>query len=226
MAPLVSAAATPPVAGLFADGRSGMLDPMSEPPIMLCDVMETLVHEPYYQELPAFFEMTLEELAAAQHPTAWLEFEEGCIDEAAYLARFFRDGRVVDREALRAHMSGAYRWLDGMEGVLADLHAAGLTIHALSNYSVWYELIDEKLRLSRYLKWTFVSCRTGVRKPDPEAFLGPCRTLGLDPAACLFIDDQPANVAVARGLGMDAILFRDAPTLRRDLGELGILSRG
>jgi HAD superfamily hydrolase (TIGR01509 family) len=201
-----------------------MLPAMARP-IVLCDVMETLVHEPYYTDLPGFFGMTLAELAAAQHPTAWVEFEEGRIDEATYLAKFFRDGPAVDREALRAYMRRSYRWLDGVEGVLAELHAAGLTIHALSNYSTWYELIEEKLHLSRYLAWTFVSCRTGVRKPNPEAFLGPCRTLGVASEACLLIDDRPANVAAARAVGMPAIPFRDATSLRGALADLGILRR-
>jgi len=208
---------------LPGDDRGGMLRAMSVPPIVLCDVMQTLVHEPYYEELPAFFGMTLEALGAAQHPTAWVEFEEGRIDEATYLARFFRDGRAVDREALRAHLRRSYRWLDGVEGVLAAVKAAGLTIHALSNYSAWYELIEERLHLSRYLEWTFVSCRTGVRKPDPEAFLGPCRTLGVEPQACLFIDDQPTNVATARRVGMRAIHFRDAQSLREELVAQRIL---
>ncbi len=196
---------------------------MSAPPIVLFDVMQTLVHEPYYEELPAFFGMTLEQLGAAQHPTAWVEFEEGRIDEATYLEKFFRDRRAVDREALRAYLRSAYRWLDGVEEVLAAVKAAGLTIHALSNYSAWYELIEEQLHLSRYLDWTFVSCRTGVRKPDPEAFLGPCRTLGVEPQACLFIDDQQTNVAAARRLGMGAIHFHDARSLRRTLVEREIL---
>lgn len=209
--------------GLPGGGWGGMLRPMSGRPIVLCDVMDTLVHEPYYTELPAFFGMTLAQLGAAQHPTAWVEFEEGRIDEATYLRKFFRDGRVVNREALRAYMRRAYRWLDGVETVLADLQAAGLTIHALSNYSSWYELIEDKLGLSRYLEWTFVSCRTGVRKPDPEAFLGPCRTLGVTPDACLLIDDRAANAAAARAVGMGAIRFRDAQSLRGELAALGIL---
>jgi HAD superfamily hydrolase (TIGR01509 family) len=199
-----------------------MLRAMSRP-IVLCDVMETLVHEPYYRELPAFFGMTLAELAAAQHPTAWVEFEEGRIDEATYLRKFFRDGRAVDREALRSYLRRSYRWLDGVEQILADLRAAPCTIHALSNYSAWYELIETQLHLSRYLEWTFVSCRTGVRKPDPDAFLGPCRALGVPPAACLLVDDRAANVAAARAVGMAAIHFQDAPSLRRALAERGIL---
>ncbi len=51
-----------------------------------------------------------------------------------------------------------YRFLDGMETLLTRLHAAGYEMHALSNYPVWYQIIEEKLRLSRFMDWTFVSC--------------------------------------------------------------------
>jgi hypothetical protein len=119
-------------------------------PVLLLDVMGTLVHEPFFDELPAFFGMTLDELLAAKHPTAWIEFEHGRLSEAGYLARYFRDGRSVDGAALRAHMTAAYRWLDGVPELLAELHAAGRPMHALSNYPVWYELIEAKLSLSRW----------------------------------------------------------------------------
>jgi len=31
-------------------------------------------------------------------------------------------------------------------------------VHALSNYPCWYHIIEEKLQLSRFLSWTFISC--------------------------------------------------------------------
>jgi HAD superfamily hydrolase (TIGR01509 family) len=192
-------------------------------PILLLDVMDTLVHEPFFVELPAFFGMTLEELLAAKHPTAWIEFEEGRLTEPEYLARFFRDGREVDGAALRAHMSAAYRWLDGVPQLLAELHAAGRPMHALSNYPVWYELIEAKLGLSARVSWSFVSCRTGVRKPDPRAYLGAAEALGVAPADCLFVDDRATNVDGARAVGMPALRFTGAPALGAELVERGLL---
>ena len=57
--------------------------------ILLFDVMNTLVYDPFYVEVPAFFGLTLAELHALKHPTAWLEFEVNAIDERAFLPRFF-----------------------------------------------------------------------------------------------------------------------------------------
>jgi HAD superfamily hydrolase (TIGR01509 family) len=116
----------------------------------------------------------------------------------------------------------SYRFIDGMEALLASLHAAGYEMHVLSNYPCWYELIEAKLALSRFLAWSFVSCRTGVRKPDAEAFLGPARQLGASPAELLLIDDRRKNCDAALGVGMDAIVFHDAPTLRRELLARGV----
>jgi HAD superfamily hydrolase (TIGR01509 family) len=110
--------------------------------------------------------------------------------------------------------------------LLAELKAGGVAMYALSNYPPWYEMIDERLKLSRYLELRFVSCRTGVRKPAPEAYLGPCRALGRAPAECLFIDDRATNCDAARAQGLHALHFDgSAVNLRARLGELGLLSR-
>jgi HAD superfamily hydrolase (TIGR01509 family) len=184
--------------------------------------MDTLVHEPFYHEMPAFFGLSLEELLAAKHPTAWIEFELGRLSEADFLASFFRDRRRFDCAAFLRAVREAYRWLPGMEPLVADLSAQGYAIHALSNYPCWYEAIEARLGLSRYLSWSFVSCRTGVRKPDPRAFLGATEALGVRAEACLLVDDREANVAAARALGMDAVRFTSAQELVPELARRGI----
>lgn len=200
--------------------------PMCEPenrPVLLFDVMGTLVYEPFHVEVPAFFGMSLEELLEAKHATAWAEFETGDIDEATLFAIFFKDGHEFDHDKLKSCMTDSYRWLDGMKELLADLREAGFSIHALSNYPEWYRLIEERLGLSRYLEWSFVSCHTGVRKPDPEAYLGAARALGVEPGDCIFVDDREGNCRSARRVGMDAVLFRTAKSLRAELAERGLL---
>ena len=194
------------------------------PTILLLDVMETLVTEPYYRAMPGFFGMSLEELQAAKHPTSWIEFEKGQLAEAEYLPRFFRDKRPVDGEGLRRCVMDAFDWLDGMETLLAELHAAGHEMHALSNYPIWYEMIEEKLQLSRYLQWSFVSCHTGVRKPDPQAYLGAAKSLRVAPRDCLFIDDRLRNVQAAQAVGMDVIHRQSGEQLRDELVRRRLLS--
>jgi 2-haloacid dehalogenase len=67
-----------------------------------------------------------------------------------------------------------------------------------------------------------VSGEIGLIKPDPAIYAHHARTFGLDPAATLFIDDNPANVEGARAAGWQAIRFEGAEKLREDLRGFGI----
>ena len=147
-------------------------------PLILFDVMGTLVYNPFFREIPAFFGLTYDELLRRKIRHSWIEFETGAISEAEYFARLFADGSRFDEDAFRSCVADAYCWLDGMQTCLSELCGAGNEVHTLSNYPVWYRTIEEKLQLSRYLQWTFVSCHTRVRKPQPQAFLGAAQKLG------------------------------------------------
>ena len=48
---------------------------------------------------------------------------------------------------------------------------------------------------------------TGVLKPDPRAYLTCLQQLGVAGDRCVFVDDQPRNVAGAKAVGLDAVLF-------------------
>jgi HAD superfamily hydrolase (TIGR01509 family) len=186
--------------------------------------MDTLVVDPFRHVMPAFFGMTLEQLLEEKHPTAWGRFERSELSEAEFLASFFKDGREYDREGFRAQVRASYRWIEGIEAVLARLRQHGTDMHALSNYPEWYAWIEERLGLSRYLSWTFVSCHTRLRKPDPAAYEFAARQLGLAPEQVLFIDDRRTNCDAARAMGMAAIHFQgDVAGLERALVAAGAL---
>lgn len=186
--------------------------------------MDTLVVDPFRHVMPAFFGMTLEQMLAEKHPTAWGRFERSERSETEFLASFFKDGREYDREGFRARVRASYRWIEGVEDLLARLRQRGADMHALSNYPEWYAWIEESLGLSRYLSWTFVSCRTRLRKPDPAAYELAARQLGREPEQVLFIDDRRQNCDAARAIGMTAIHFQgDVAELERDLVAAGAL---
>ena len=188
----------------------------SAPRALLLDVMSTLVYDPYAVELPAFFSLSMRELFSRVHPTAWVRFERAEIDEQTFFQLFLPDHpEAIDGPALRAMLHGAYRFLDGVEPLLQDLRASGIPMHALSNYPIWYEVIEDKLALSRYLSWQFVSWKTGIRKPDKGAYTGAARALGLRPDQCVFVDDRDSNCRAAAAVGMHTVCFDgDADALR------------
>ena len=189
--------------------------------IILWDVMGTLVHDPFFIEVPEFFGMRLDELIAVKHPTSWLRFEQGRIDEEEMLRDFFADRRPCDGPGLKAAMRAAYRFLPGIEQLLQHLHGLGIPMHTLSNYPQWYELIEDAVGLSRYVQWSFVSCKTGARKPAAEAYEAALAGLGVPASACLFIDDREANCEGARAVGMQALRFTSATALEPELSRLG-----
>ncbi len=201
----------------------GLMD--DKRPVLLLDVMSTLVTEPFLEAMPRFFGMTLDEFRAAREPGPWIEFEHGRISEAEYAAHYFKDGRSLDLTAFKAMLFDAYEWMDGAETFLSELRAAGYPMYALSNYSEWYRIIEDKLRLSRFLDWDFVSCKTGHRKPEAAAYRAAIERLGLPPENFIFVDDRQVNVDGARAVGMRAILRTpNIADLRHDLAELGIVT--
>lgn len=193
------------------------------PRVLLLDVMDTLVRDPFYEVVPAFFGMSLDELLAQKDPEAWPRFERGEIDHAEMMETFFADRRRFDHAAFAASVKEAYAFLPGVEVLLAELAARGVAMYALSNYPTWSEWIEEKLELGRFLDWRFVSWRTGARKPAAEAYRRPLRELGMEAAECLFVDDRASNCDAARAVGMRAHRFVDAVELRRALASLGFL---
>lgn len=195
-------------------------------PIVLWDVMGTLVHDPFFEEMPRFFDMSFDSLLQAKHPDAWVQFELGNHSEEEFLASFFSDRRRFDWEGFIDVVRRSYRWIPGMQELLHQLREGGCVMHAFSNYPIWYRLIEERLELSRFIDWTFVSCHTGLRKPDPNAYRHVIERLGVPPERCLFIDDRPNNCEAARGVGMRSLVFEDAASLRRSMQQLGLLESG
>jgi len=185
--------------------------------IVLWDVMGTLVHDPFFVEMPQFFGMTFEDLLEAKHPRAWVEFELGKCTETEFLHRFFDDRRDFDREGFIRAVRASYRWLPGAEALLADLREAGCSMHAFSNYPIWYRMIEERLGLSRFLDWTFVSCETGLRKPDSRCYVAVLRELDVTADQCVFVDDHVRNCEAARQIGIRSVVFEGMDALRTSL---------
>ncbi len=107
--------------------------------------------------------------------------------------------------------------------VLSELRSAAVPCFVLSNM----EPDKYRLRRDRYdffdlLDGCVISGQEGVAKPDQKIFEILLSRYGLEPSATVFIDDVPANVAVARELGVVAIQFTTAAQLRSDLRDLGL----
>lgn len=89
----------------------------------------------------------------------------------------------------------------------ARLKNAGYGLYLLSNAST---RIDEQLRRCPaypLMDGRVVSAEEHLMKPDPAIYLLLCERYGLDPATCLFIDDNLNNCRGAEEAGMQAFHF-------------------
>lgn len=68
----------------------------------------------------------------------------------------------------------------------------------------------------------FSSCWLGVTKPSRRIYVLALKMSHADPARSVFIDDREQNLAPARALGMNTILYTNPATLEADLVLAGV----
>jgi putative hydrolase of the HAD superfamily len=80
-----------------------------------------------------------------------------------------------------------------------------------NNVREWEPLWRSMLPVDEIFELVVDSAFVGMRKPDREIYELTLERMGSDVAAaeCLFVDDIEVNVDAARGLGMNAVHFRD-----------------
>ncbi len=194
--------------------------------VVLFDVMDTLVVDPFFAGIESFFGCDRQSLLRGLAPGVWPRFETGELSADQFYAAMFHDGRSVDGAALEAFLRSRYRMIDGVLPLVEALAHREVPLAALSNYPVWWRMVAEVTPLGALLDWSHVSCETGVRKPDPQAYLGACARLGAAPSEALLVDDREENCRAARDHGLHAHRFTDAASLDAALRDLGLLAAG
>ena len=162
----------------------------------------------------------------------------GCM-LAAYrkLIPYFQEGKISEEEfwkgvRRRTGAKGgmpASLWLEAFEhsyvekkdvfAVAHALHGMGCRTGILSNTEKPARPIMER-ETYRIFDPVVLSWEVGSSKPQGRIFEALIETLGLNPQEILLIDDVAANIAAAKDLGLQGLLFTDAETLRSDLAEL------
>ncbi|HSJ70466.1 MAG TPA: HAD family phosphatase [Acidimicrobiia bacterium] len=107
----------------------------------------------------------------------------------------------------------------GTRAIAETLKDSGMPLYALTNWSAetWPHGVGKFPFLGELFEGIVVSGREGVAKPDPRIFRILIDRFDLDPGTSLYIDDLPANVAVAAEMGFVAHRFTSAADLGRAL---------
>ncbi len=129
-------------------------------------------------------------------------------------------GAELDRErfeALRArflehYRSGlcvATRLFPGMAQVLETIERRGLAWGVVTNKPAWLTApLIQALDLTRRAGCIVCGDTTERKKPSPLPLLHACRCLGLAPARCLYVGDDPRDIEAGRAAGMTTLAVR------------------
>ncbi len=112
--------------------------------------------------------------------------------------------------------------IDGMKELIADIKASGHRLYLLSNISIGFAKSYTDCPYIRDLFALFdglvFSGPIRMAKPSREIFEHILRRFDLEADACLFIDDNAANIAAAEAIGIHGYLFDgDVDALRKSL---------
>ena len=123
---------------------------------------------------------------------------KGTVDEL--LEFWFEGERDVDEKVL---------------DVAKSLREKGVKIGLASdNEQYRAKYLHTEVGLESYFDYMFFSCFLGYTKSDPEFFKYIIDKLKFKPEEIVFFDDDQKNVDVAKGLGIDARLYRSTEQLK------------
>lgn len=127
---------------------------------------------------------------------------------AGRLTRLWRDhdGRRVPRSDAKA--------------TILELHRRGYILGIIANTITETEIPDwmETDGVTQYFKAVVLSSKVALRKPNPEIYWEAARRVGVEPAKCAYVGDNPVRDVEgtqAAGFGM-MILFMEPATLAKE----------
>ena len=112
---------------------------------------------------------------------------------------------------------------EGTEDLLNKLRVEyNLACFSNTNQLHWPMLRDD-FRIGELMDECFISCLTGLLKPDREAFEFVLDEMGCSAEQVMFFDDNSVNVKAAVQLGFRAFQVHGIGGLEDSLNELGLL---
>ncbi len=113
----------------------------------------------------------------------------------------------------------------GMPELVAELDAADVPLFAITNFSdeFFTPFRAQEAALFDRFRDIVVSGAERLMKPHAPIYQLALTRFGLAPHEALFVDDRQDNVDGALAVGMHAVRFTDAATLRADLARYGLL---
>lgn len=134
---------------------------------------------------------------------------EGRISEEEFWSSIVkRNDWPINNGSLKKLVRENFRELDGTRNIIKKLKSNGYKLGLLSDHSrEWIDYCDKKFDYHNLFHSTQYSFEVQACKSDIRAFHLILKKLGEEAQNCLFIDDQPNNLEVAKSVGINTIHF-------------------
>ncbi len=180
---------------------------------------------PFIYEFSKVFKIEPKELKKTENDGVYLDFQVGKINGEDFHRLICEHyNHFISMNQLKAIWgSMLVGEVEGTAVILKMLYKKRYALSLLSNTDPWHFEYCEKIvpDLDKF-RHKFLSYDLKMKKPDAEIFLNVAEKLEAKPEQCLFIDDLEQNVASAKGLNFQTILFQNADQLRRELLDLSV----
>jgi epoxide hydrolase-like predicted phosphatase len=131
-----------------------------------------------------------------------IDLETGALPEEEFEPAFAAT-LGVEGAALIDRLFAGSRPDEEMLGAIRAARAAGVRTGLISNS--WGTRRYDREQLAQLFDGVVISGEVGMRKPAPEMYELGAQRIGVEPAACVFVDDLPFNLDPARELGMAVV---------------------
>ncbi len=109
------------------------------------------------------------------------------------------------------------------EMLSAVLRARGARVRTGLISNSWGTRRYDRELLAELFDGVVISGEVGIRKPTPEIYELGAKRIGVEPDACVFVDDLPFNLKPAAALGMATVHHTSSETTIQELeGLLGV----
>ncbi len=171
--------------------------------------------------LPTDFIRTVN--ATNPHTNAWALLERSEVSPERFDALFADESEVLGHRVPGADVLGLLSGSVRPEMVVAldRVIAAGYATACLTNNVVGGEARPEVGAVMSRFGHVVESSKVGVRKPERRFYEIACEMVGVDPGACVFLDDLGVNLKPAKAMGMTTIKVLDGEQASTDL-ERGV----
>lgn len=146
------------------------------------------------------------------------DLETGTLREDEFEQRFGAVIGIAEPAGLIDRLFAGMRADEAMVKAVRAAKAAGVRTGLLSNS--WGHGRYDRSEFPALFDGVVISGEVGVRKPDAEIYALAAESVGLAPAACVFVDDLPGNLKPAAQLGMATVHHADAGATVAELERL------